>query len=174
MLPDPEQPERQLTLPMSLDGIISYVPVSTPSQAEWDSGIIPRIDLTSRDLTWDPSTKSYESQEDAVYERLKRERISNNLPAPGYRISSMSSMGNDAVDVTDDDNFADILESNVIASISSVHSNSGIIRSKSQPAIDHLKLSEHWNISPERARMTVNRTTQKGVQTCLHPLLNRR
>ena len=112
---------------MSPTGIILYVSVSTPSQAEWNSGTITRIDLTSRDLTWDSSTKSYESQEDAVYERLKRERISDHLPAPGYRISSMSSMGNEAVDVTDDDNFADILESNVIASISSVHSNSGII-----------------------------------------------
>ena len=71
----------------------------------------------------------------------------------------MISMGNGAVDVTGDDNFADVLKSNVTVSILSIYSNSGTVQSaNSQPAIDHMMLSEQWNISPERVRMTVQRT----------------
>ena len=33
---------------------------------EWDSGIYPRVNLTSKHLTWDPSNPSYAEQEDSM------------------------------------------------------------------------------------------------------------
>ena len=75
----------------------------------------------------------------------------------------------DAADFTDDDNFAVALEST-----SCVPSKLSKIVSKSRPKVDHVTLARKWGISPEKAKRTVQRTTQRGMRTVLHPSLSRR
>jgi hypothetical protein len=50
----------------------------------------------------------------------------------------------------------------------------GHIRTRKTAPIDHLTLASRWMISPEKAKRTVQRTTQHGVRTCLNPTLPQR
>jgi len=119
---EPDSPDANVIIPMYLDGIMSYIPVCQPTKEEWDSNEFPRIDLTHRDLEWDPYSKSYAEQEEAALALTARiQTISTSPRLPSYRISSMSSMANDSVCLTDDDNFSHALESHVSVSISSMH-----------------------------------------------------
>ncbi len=88
-------------------------------------------------------------------------------------INSLSaSLQVSAVDVTDDENFGLLLESK--ACVSSSISKVGVAKSKSSQQIDHMTLSKKWGISTEKARQTIQRTTQRGIRTVLHPSLSRR
>ena len=44
-----------VTLPLSLSGVTSYLPVYQPSLEDWYSGKYPRYELTSEHLDWNPS-----------------------------------------------------------------------------------------------------------------------
>ena len=62
------------------------------------------------------------------------------------------------------------LEANAcMSSISKV----GMTKSKLSHMINHIKLSEKWCISPQKAKVTVHRTTHRGICTVLHPYLSR-
>ena len=86
----------------------------------------------------------------------------------------MSSSTLDAADLTDDYNFSYALESRVNVSISDLTSNSnaGTIKSKVGQFVDHLTLSNGWNIPVNFAKHTVTKTTKQGVSTCLTPYLS--
>ena len=61
----------------------------------------------------------------------------------------------DAADLTDDYNFACVLESHVNVSISELTSNSnaGTIKSETGKLDDHLTLANHWNIPANPAKI---------------------
>ena len=42
-----------------------------------------------------------------------------------------------------------------------------------KPGIDPVTLARNWGIGLETAKRTVNATTQRGIQTVLHPTLSR-
>ncbi len=48
------------------------------------------------------------------------------------------------------------------------------IRVSAGGGVDHITLANRWQISLEKAQNTVQRTTQRGVHTVLHPTLSRR
>jgi hypothetical protein len=82
----------------------------------------------------------------------------------------LSSLTTDQADVTDDENFYDVLASHVqILSIES-SLNRHICLRKTTP-IDTQTLAARWMISPERAKQTIVMTMQRGVRTCLNPTL---
>eukprot|EP00804_Cyclotella_cryptica_P016777 CCRYP_002064-RA/>CCRYP_002064-RA protein AED:0.32 eAED:0.33 QI:0/0/0/1/1/1/2/0/448 len=88
-------------------------------------------------------------------------------------INSLSaSLQVSAVDVTDDENFGLLLESK--SCVSSSISKVGVAKSKSSQQMDHMTLSKKWGISPEKAKQTIQRTTQRGIRTFLHLSLLRR
>eukprot|EP00804_Cyclotella_cryptica_P009101 CCRYP_003177-RA/>CCRYP_003177-RA protein AED:0.23 eAED:0.23 QI:0/0/0/1/1/1/2/0/629 len=88
-------------------------------------------------------------------------------------INSLSASSQvNAIDVTDDENFGLLLESN--SCVSSSISKFGVAKSKSSQRIDYMTLSKKWGISPEKAKHTIQRTTQRGIRTVLHPSLSRR
>ncbi len=88
-------------------------------------------------------------------------------------INSLSSLSSDLVDVTDDENFHQVLTSKVM--ISSVDTSlNGHIRSRNIAPIDPQTLAARWMIFPDHAKRTVVMTTQCGVRTCLNPTLSRR
>ena len=69
------------------------------------------------------------------------------------------------VDATDDDNFGIYLESYVQISLTST---------SRRPAVSHDELAKRWGIDPDRAKATVQRTTQRGVRTIANPAISRR
>jgi hypothetical protein len=91
-------------------------------------------------------------------------------------INSLSSLTADHADVTEDNNFYQVLSSMV--QISSAESSpnelslNGHICLRKIAPIDPLTLAAWWMISPDRAKRTVVMTTQGGVQTCLNPTLS--
>jgi hypothetical protein len=86
-------------------------------------------------------------------------------------INSLSSLTTDQADITDDENFYDVLASHVQISSIETSLNGHIFSCKTTP-IDPQALAASWMISPERAKRTVVMTTQRGVQTCLNPTLS--
>jgi hypothetical protein len=86
-------------------------------------------------------------------------------------IDSLSSLTTDQADITDDENLYDVLASHVqILSIES--SLNGHICLRKIVPIDPQTLATRWMISPERAKLTLVMTTQRGVRTCLNPTLS--
>jgi hypothetical protein len=86
-------------------------------------------------------------------------------------INLLSSLTTDQADVTDDENFYDVLASHVQISSIETGLNGHICSCKTAP-IDPQTLAARWLISPECAKRTVLMTTQRGVQTCLNPTLS--
>ncbi len=47
----------------------------------------------------------------------------------------------------------------------------GAVQSRTNKAINHLTLARQWGLAPDLALQTIDRTTQRGVRTCLYPSL---
>ena len=86
----------------------------------------------------------------------------------------------DAVDISSNDNFANILQSNV----NLIQSNKVYqvlyadytlvnIQSGNRNQVDPETLFKHWNIDHKKALKTVKNTTQRDIRRCLHPSLYR-
>jgi hypothetical protein len=141
---------------------------------EWNSDAFKRLHLTSETLTWDPTTTLYEEQEAAMIDYSGRVVMATQ-PLMGHInhlvINSLSSLTTDQADVTDDENFYDVLLASHVQISSIETSLNGYICSCKTAPIDPQTLATHWMISPERAKQTVAMTTQRGVRTCLNPTL---
>ncbi len=121
---------------------------------EWNSDAFKWLHLTSETLTWDPTTTLYEEQEAAMIKYLVRV-VTTTQPLMGHInhlvINLLSSLTTDQADVTDDENFYDVLVSH--AQISSIETSlNGHICSRKTAPIDPQTLAAHWMISPERAK----------------------
>jgi hypothetical protein len=76
-------------------------------------------------------------------------------------INSLSSLSSDLVDVTDDENFHQVLTSKVMI-LSVETSLNGHIRSRNVVPIDPQTLAARWMISPDRAKCTVYDHSTRG------------
>jgi hypothetical protein len=89
-----------------------------PTLDEWNSDAFTRLSLTSESLTWDPTMTHYSDQEAAmtdysgniVHCAAVRGHVGN------LAINLLSSLSSDLVDVTDDENFHQVLTSKVMIS----------------------------------------------------------
>ena len=166
---DPAGPTEKLILPLCLQGVTSFLPVSEPSREEWDAHKYPRIDLTSHDLTWDPQNTSFQEQEAAMTDAggtvIARERDSSSpIINSVYTVNSVtltSTASTPLADFTTDDNLATALLSKV--QVSASHT-SGTVGSSRGKAVDALTLAKRWNISLDLAKKTVQATTQRSVR----------
>ena len=167
-------------LPFQLKGVVSSLPVHSITRDEWRANNYPRITLTSKTLTWDPSTTIYEDQENAMrtYDGDIHRDTSTRGPLMVINSLSCNSLSCDAADITADDNFGTALESKVVISSASVVKDStnryGNVQSKKGKQVDAATLAKRWGISPDKAVQTVLKTTQRGVRSTLHPALLRR
>ena len=107
-------PDTAIILPLYLKGVTSFLPVSNPSLNHWGSHKYPRINLTSDHLIWDPSDTEFSDQEDAMRnhsgELIYWDPYENN---PTMIISAFLSDSTPLADITNDNNFANVLESYV-------------------------------------------------------------
>jgi hypothetical protein len=169
-VPDPDDPSQTLTLPLSLRGVSSLLYVRNVIADDFYNDKIPRIDLTLETLTWNPSTTLYEEQENRMTDHSGAIVRDAAVRRPDPVVSALHSLTTDLANKLHDCNFHQVLLSHV--HISSLNTSlNGHIRTRKTEPIDHLTLASRWIISPEKTKRTVQRTTQRGVRTCLNPTL---
>jgi hypothetical protein len=143
---------------------------------EWNNDAFKRLHLTSVTLTWDPTTTLYEEQEAAMID-YSGCVVMTTRPLMGHVnhlvINLLSSLTTDQADVTNDENFYDVLASHVQISSIETSLNGHICLRKSAP-IDPQTLAACWMISLECVKRTIVMTMQKGVRKCLNPTLSQR
>ena len=172
-VPYPDDPSQTLTLPLSLRGVTLLLHVRNVTADDFYNDEIPRIDLTLETLTWDPSTTAYEEQENGMTDHSGAIVCDAAVRRPDLVVSALTSPTTDLVDILHDRNFHQVLLNHVHISSMDTSLN-GHIRTRKTAPIDHLTLASRWMISPKKAKQTVQRTTQRGVRTCLNPTLARR
>ncbi len=115
---DPHQPAQMVILPLALQGVTSLLNVSGITLDEWNSDAFKRLHLTSETLTWDPMTTLYEEQEAAMID-YSGHVVTTMRPLMGHInhlvINLLSSLTTNQADVTDDENFCDVLASHDLA-----------------------------------------------------------
>ncbi len=172
---DPNNPLQLVILPLTLRGVMSLLNVRTVTIDEFNSKDYPRLHLTSETLTWDPMTNLYEQQENAMMD------YSGNIvcdaavrgQVPTLIVDELQLLTTDLADMMHNCNFHQVLTSHIV--ISSIDASlSGHVRLHKAAPIDFMTLAAWWMIAPERAKKTVQLTTQSGICTCLNPTLARR
>ncbi len=171
---DPHQPAQTVILRLALQGVTLLLNVRGITLDEGNSDAFKRLHLTSETLTWDPTTTLYEEQEEAMIDYSGRVVMTTG-PLMGHVnhlvINLLSSLTTDQADITNDENFYDVLASHVQISSIETSLNGHICSCKATP-IDPQTLAARWIISPERAKRNIVMTTQRGVRTCLYPTLS--
>ena len=102
-------------LPFLLRGVTSHLTVMPLTRDEFEHHGCTQIELTSRDLTWDPYTDIYEDQENAMMD------FQGDIVRPGIidrghiMVINSVTVSNclDEADVLSDENFGNFLQSNV-------------------------------------------------------------
>ncbi len=115
---DPHNPAQTVILPLALQGVTSLLNVRAPTLDEWNSDAFTRLSLTSESLTWDPTTTHYSDQEAAMTDYSGN--VARCAAVKGQvgilAINLLSSLSSDLIDVTDDENFHQVLTSKVMIS----------------------------------------------------------
>ena len=92
---------------------------------------------------------------------------------PNLVINALNSLTTDTADIAHDCNFHQVLQSHVTM-FSMDTCLTGNVRSRKTAPIDSMTLANRWMISPAQTKQTVQRTTQRGVRTCINPTLSRK
>ena len=101
---------------------------------------IPRIDLTSETLTWDPSTTLYEEQENGMIDYSGNIVRDAAVKGPHLVINALHSLTTDLADITHDCNFHQVLQSHVTISSMDTCLN-GHVRTRKTAPIDFTTLA---------------------------------
>ena len=169
---NPLDTDESLIIPLMIKGVTSYFPTRKPSMREYEDDNIQNIAMTSELPDWEPSEADFAEQEagmtDFRGQVLDRETIERGRSVISSVSTGSDINGNDiiSIDFTADNNFGNALADTIKVSRVGV--------SKGKVGVTAQRLSKNWNISPEAAKRTVERTTQRGVRTTLNPSLSRR
>ena len=167
-LTDPFDAAHLLTIPLQLSGVTSYFDVYSLSVAEYENEDIPKIHLTAEEPPWDPLTSEYSERETQMLDHQGQISIpTTEARGPVYVSTVVSySLTYDATDIMDNDNLAAALSAQNQISIMLI----GTVRT---PSIKPIVLAARWGITAEKAKKTLQVTTQRGIRTMLHPSLSR-
>ena len=163
---DPMDPDAKLHIPLMLRGVTSCFNVRRPTTGEFEDVDISKIDMTYESPEWDPADPDWAEQEASTMDSRGRVHDLETVISTGRRFINLVSTSDQAVDFTSDDHFHDALQAHV--NVSRVQVKNG------HRAINSDMLAEKWLVSPEVARRTLERTTQRGVRTISNPSLSRR
>ena len=157
--------------PLSLRGVTSTLEVYKLSLQEWTSGEGIRVDLTDRDLDWDPSSNLFKEQEEAIVnchgDIIGQDRMGRSLVIN----SVSSSLTTFMADTSHPHNMASLLRDRVQVGAFSSTGTGGTTQGK---GVDAPTLAQRWRISQGQASATVRVTTQRGVRDVTNPALSRR
>ncbi len=169
-LTDPNNPLQPVILPLILRGVTSLLNVRSTTIDEFNSHDHLRLHLTSETLAWDPMTDLYEQQENTMMDYSGNIVRDAAMRGPKLILNELQSLTTDLADLTHDCNFHQFLTSHVV--VSSVNASlSGHVQLQKTAPIDFMTLADWWAITLDRAKKTVQWTTQQGVRTCLNPTL---
>ena len=143
--------DEDLRIPLTLEGIISYIPCQSPLPDEiLDSDSF--LPLTPRSNTWDPHVSTYSSQEESM---MNYQGEVKNPPRRQFIVSKILSRTmdpttfvHDLVSSVCDNSFS----SHHVAAVKSVN---GV-----DTGLDPVTLSKTWNIGLETAKRTIQQTTR--------------
>jgi hypothetical protein len=168
-----------LCIPFGLRGVTSYFPTRKPTTLELAQ--CRRFDLTAEDPEWDPSSTTFQDQENAQVdshgmvhdtgdERKNRRFISSVSRSQACdfvnRNSQCSAVLTDINPNLHEDYFVESLVRNVkVAST---------MTGKRKSVMTAQRLSKNWCIPLASAEQTLKVTTQQGVRTVANPSLSRR
>jgi hypothetical protein len=117
-------------------------------------------------------TNLYENQENAMMDYSVNIVHDAAVRGPNLILNGLHSLTTDLADLTHDCNFHQVLTAHVV--ISSVNSSlSGHVQLHKTAPINFMTLAGWWMIAPDCAKETVQWTMQRGVHTCLNPMLTR-
>jgi hypothetical protein len=139
-VPDPDDPSQTLTLPLTFRGVTSLLHVRNVTTDDFYNDDIPRIDLTSETLTWDPSMTLYEEQENGMTDHSDAIVCGAAMRGPDLVINALHSLTTDLADILHDCNFHQVLLSHVHISSMDTSLNGHIQTRKTAP-IDHMTLA---------------------------------
>jgi hypothetical protein len=89
---------------------------------------------------------------------------------PTLIVNELQMLTTDMADMMHDCNFHQVLTSHVV--VSSINASlRGHVRLHKTAPIDCMTPAAQWMIALEHAKKTVQLTTQRGVHTCLNPML---
>jgi hypothetical protein len=151
---DPDDPAQTVILQLVLQGVTLLLNVGGVMLDEWNSDAFKRLHLTSDTLTWDPMTSVYEEQEAAMVDYSGRVVMTAWPLMKDVNclvINLLTSLTTDQADVTDDENFYDVLASHVQISSIETSLDGHICLRKTMP-IDPQTLAARWMISTEHAK----------------------
>ncbi len=172
-LTDPNNPLQPVILPLILRGVTLVLNVTRVTINEFNSHDYLRLHLTSETLTWDSKTDLYEQQEHAMMDYSGNIVHDAAVRGPQFILKELQSLTTDLADLTHDCNLHQVLAAHVV--MSSVDSSvSGHVQLHKSAPIDFMILAGRWMIALDSAKKTAQRTTQRGVHTCLNPTLARR
>ncbi len=113
---DPDHPAQAVILPLALQDVTSLLNVRASTLDKWNSAGFKRLHLTSESLTWDLTMTLYEEQEAAMID-YSGHVMRKMRPLRGHVnhlvINLLSSLTTDQADITDDNNFYQVLASHV-------------------------------------------------------------
>ena len=72
---DPTDPVHPYTIPLQLEGVVSYFEFSLPTSAEFEDPEIPHLELTAESLAWNPYDKDFAQLEEKIGRASCRERV---------------------------------------------------------------------------------------------------
>ena len=186
-----EVPGDDLTIPLEMNGVVSYFSSHKPSEEELEN--CRRITLSS-DIPWDPNDPSWETQERAVNRQMQVSEVIRN----GDRNPDVSRVDGeemqfvliqDPPELLDEDEFAERLIQSV--NVAGDDWNGDGLEGYENPDLFRLtdidrfvfslsvddkrnvitkeKLAQRWGIGLDTAHRTLKCTMQRGIRTFMHP-----
>ena len=193
---DPTDAVHPYIIPLQLEGVVSYFEYALPTSAEFEDPEIPHLELTAESPAWNPYDKDFAQLEESYLDwrghviSVARSDSPRGMTEMGWLLAD-ADQGEEPhwklspvslqyeTDITDDENFGVALEATrqvmlVRTNLSPETYDICQVRTgKRQGAVDYDTLAHRWQIPLHKARNTVQRTTQRGVRTVLHPTLSR-
>ncbi len=98
-------------------------------------------------------------------------KLSTDLHSPDMAVNSVVSVSYMAIDITDHENFATVLDHHVKVDMMTAVQTACLTTSQPKLAIDSNTPALHWGIPLHKTKRTVQCTSQRGVQNIAKPTL---
>ena len=157
-----------LRIPLELHGVMSYFPSRKLTKDEYENTPESlRVELTTEAPDWDPSSKTFQQQEDAMVQADGQ--LKDPVESWGMRhvISVLHSM---LQSETPDFHLGDAMYSREL--VHGPQTIDSITSSMRKPNIQAPYLARSWGIGLETATRTIEAMTQRGLRTVLHNTLS--
>ncbi len=156
---NPDNESNVWIVPLHLQGVTPYLPVRKPTLTEWETGDTVQMNMTTKNLDWNPNALIYSTQEKAMTDHRGVVLLCPDREQT-FVINTLSSMMTDAANITDNENFTLALEQQV-----AIWTKTAPVRIhfKAGKPVDAETLAKGWLVPANPVARTVDRKTQQGV-----------